>query len=111
MKIEELNKENALSVENNLELKNEYFDPQKWIVSYMEFDFEEIIKNETFKIYQSAKYRDTYVVTDLEDNVLRWFAVYDYLSRYETKFEYLIVGHERNYHIDKENGELNSYEW
>ena len=111
MKIEELNKENALSVKNNAGAKNDYFDPQNWVDSYMEFVFKEIIKNKIFKIYVCGKYHGEFIVTDLRDTILQWFSIYDFLNKYETKYEYMFVGHERNYHVDKQTGEMNSYEW
>lgn len=111
MKIEELNKENALTIKNNVGVKSQYFDPQDWVNSYMKFDFKEIKVNKIFKIYEGGKYREEYIIIDLNDNVLHWFYVYDFLNKYETKYEYMFVGHERNYHVDKQNGDMNSYEW
>ena len=116
MKIREINKENILEIENDLELVDDD-EKSNWIESMIEeftenfFTFEPIMlcSNESIRIYRMNEHNYFYV-TDSKDNVLKFFEVYDFSVSYETKYEYVFVGHEMNCHVDKLKGELNEFE-
>ena len=109
MKIEELSKENALSIKNNLEIESDD-EARDWVEDCFIFDPYLMYQSKNIKIYQAAKYQTALIVTDSNDVILFWFDVYDLSVWYETKYEYVFIGHEINCHVDKTNGEFNEYE-
>ena len=108
MKIEELNKENALSIKNNLEIESDD-EAADWIEDCFDFDPYLTYYSKNIKIYQANRKQDALIVTDLNNNILHWFEVYDLSVWYETKYEYVYTGHEMNCHIDKVSGKLHEY--
>ena len=105
MKVNELNKHNALTIKNNLNTANN----KKWIKNNFKFEPKKLYQNDRIKIYIDKEWSNPVVVTDLNDNILCWFAVYDLKCYYQTKYEYIFIGHEQNYHIDLQNGNLTSF--
>ena len=108
MKINELNKKNILDIDNNLDSID---NARNQISSFPELGFEILVDNGKFKIYKEehSSYTELYVITDISNDVLHWIYVFDYLGRYETKYEYIFIGNAYNYHINKRNGKLNQY--